>query len=114
MGYFLSIRKKRGTQEMGLFSRKFSVFAVALLASTSVHAIQFDGFFTVGAAIHDDDTNKNNPIANGRENIYIGSLGDRGITQDLTFETDTRFGLQISSEVSEKMSVVAQLLAPAR
>jgi len=77
-----------------------------MLASASVHAIQFDGFFTVGAAIHDDDTN----AASGSENRYIGSLGDRGITEDLTFETDTRFGLQISSDVSENMSVVAQLL----
>jgi hypothetical protein len=95
---------------MSPFLRKISMFSIAMLASASAHAIQFDGFFTVGAAIHDDDTNKNNPLANGRENVYIGSLGDRGITQDLTFETDTRFGLQISSEVSESMSVVAQLL----
>ena len=90
--------------------RKISTFGIAMLASASAHAIQFDGFFTVGAAIHDDDTNKNNPLANGAENRYIGSLGDRGITEDLTFETDTRFGLQISSDVSENMSVVAQLL----
>ena len=96
---------------MSPFLRKFSIFSIAMLASASVQAIQFDGFFTVGAAIHDDDTNKDNPLADGRENVYIGSLGDRGITQDLTFETDTRFGLQISSEVSENMSVVAQLLA---
>ena len=90
--------------------RKISTFGIAMLASASAHAIQFDGFFTVGAAIHDDDTNKDNPLANGAENRYIGSLGDRGITEDLTFETDTRFGLQISSEVSENMKVVAQLL----
>jgi hypothetical protein len=96
---------------MSPFLRKFSAFSIAMLTSASVQAIQFDGFFTVGAAIHDDDTNKDNPLADGRENVYISSLGDRGITQDLTFETDTRFGLQISSEVSEKMSVVAQLLA---
>jgi hypothetical protein len=86
--------------------RKISTFGIAMLASASAHAIQFDGFFTVGAAIHDDDTNS----ASGSENRYIGSLGDRGITEDLTFETDTRFGLQISSEVSESMKVVAQLL----
>jgi hypothetical protein len=91
---------------MSPFLRKFSTFGVAMLASASAHAIQFDGFFTVGAAIHDDDTNS----ATGSENRYIGSLGDRGITEDLTFETDTRFGLQISSDVSENMSVVAQLL----
>jgi hypothetical protein len=92
------------------FLRKISTFGIAMLASASAQAIQFDGFFTVGAAIHDDDTNKDNPAAGGFENRYIGSLGDRGITTDLTFETDTRFGLQISSEVSDKMSVVAQLL----
>jgi hypothetical protein len=92
---------------MNPFLRKFSTFGVAMLASASAHAIQFDGFFTVGAAIHDDDTNAGNPAG---ENVYISSLGDRGITEDLTFETDTRFGLQISSDVSENMSVVAQLL----
>ena len=94
---------------MSSFLRKFSTLSIAMLTSASAHAIQFDGFFTVGASIHDDDTNKDNPMAVG-ENIYIGSLGDRGITEDLTFETDTRFGLQISSDVSENMSVVAQLL----
>ena len=92
---------------MSPFLRKISTFSIAMLASASAHAIQFDGFFTVGASIHDDDTNKGNPAG---ENIYISSLGDRGITEDLTFETDTRFGLQISSDVSENMSVVAQLL----
>jgi len=95
---------------MSPFLRKISTFSIAMLASASAHAIQFDGFFTVGAAIHNDDTNKDNPLAEGAENVYIGSLGDRGITQDLTFETDTRFGLQISSDISENMSVVAQLL----
>ena len=111
MGYLLVNTKIiRGFEEMSPFLRKFATFGVAMLASASVHAIQFDGFFTVGAAIHDDDTNKNNPLAQGHENVYIGSLGDRGITEDLTFETDTRFGLQISSEVSENMKVVAQLL----
>ena len=84
--------------------KQFNLVATAVisvLASSSVQAIQFDGFMTAGGAIHDDSDNKN---------IYIGSLGDRGITNDLTFETDTRFGLQISSDVTEDMSVVAQLL----
>ncbi len=73
---------------------------LSVLVSTSAQAIQFDGFMTAGAAIHDDEN----------KNTYIGSLGDRGITEDLTFETDSRFGLQISSDVAENMSVVAQLL----
>lgn len=84
--------------------KQFNLVATAvlsILASGSAQAIQFDGFMTAGASIHDDDKNKN---------TYIGSLGDRGITNDLTFETDTRFGLQISSDVSENMSVVAQIL----
>ena len=88
-----------------MMQKKFSKVAVAVIAALSssvAQAIQFDGFMTAGASIHDDNNNKN---------IYIGSLGDRGITDNLTFETDTRFGLQISSDVAEDMSVVAQLLA---
>jgi len=84
--------------------KQFNRLAIAIIsafAATSAQAIQFDGFMTVGASIHDDSTHKN---------TYIGGLGDRGITNDPTFETDTRFGLQISSDVSENMSVVAQLL----
>lgn len=72
----------------------------AILFAAPAHAIQFDGFFTVGAATHDD---KN-------DNRYIGSLGDRGITNNVTFETDTRFGLQISSDIADNASVVAQIL----
>lgn len=80
---------------------RLAIAVLSALAVNSAQAIQFDGFMTAGAAIHDDSKNKN---------TYIGSLGDRGITNDLTFETDTRFGLQISSDVSEDMSVVAQIL----
>ena len=77
---------------------------LSVLASTSAQAIQFDGFMTAGASliVSIDVADKGN--------IYIGGLGDRGITEDLTFERDTRFGLQISSDVSENMSVVAQIL----
>ncbi|MCK4833973.1 MAG: hypothetical protein KAT12_04315 [Gammaproteobacteria bacterium] len=81
-----------------------SAAIVAVLASTPAQAIQFDGFMTAGASqiVSIDDADKGN--------IYIGGLGDRGITEDLTFERDTRFGLQISSDVTEDMSVVAQIL----
>ncbi len=87
--------------------KQYNLVATAILsvlASSSAQAIQFDGFMTAGAAmlVDIDDADKGN--------VYIGSLGDRGITDDLTFETDTRFGLQISSDVSEDMSVVAQIL----
>ena len=81
-----------------------SAAIVSVLASTPAQAIQFDGFMTAGAAkiVTIDDADKGN--------IYIGSLGDRGITEDLTFEKDTRFGLQVSSDITDNMSVVAQLL----
>jgi len=87
--------------------KQFNLLATAVLsvlASTSAQAIQFDGFMTAGAAkiVSMDDADSGN--------IYIGGLGDRGIIEDLSFEKDTRFGLQISSDVSENMSVVAQLL----
>lgn len=72
----------------------------AVLTASPASAIQFDGFLTSGVAWHDD---KN-------DNRYIGSLGDRGIKNDASFETDTRFGLQISSDIAEDMSVVAQIL----
>lgn len=77
---------------------------LSVLASTSAQAIQFDGFMTAGAAkiVSIDDADKGN--------IYIGGLGDRGISEDLSFEKDSRFGLQISSEVAGNMSVVAQIL----
>jgi len=75
------------------------IFALSMVVAP-VGAVQFDGFLTAGGAIH-DDKNKNR---------YIGSLGDRGITDDFSFETDSRFGLQISSDVSKDMGVVAQIL----
>lgn len=81
-----------------------SAAIVSVLASTPAQAIQFDGFMTAGAAkiVSIDDADKGN--------IYIGGLGDRGITEDLTFEKDTRFGLQVSSDITDNMSVVAQVL----
>lgn len=81
-----------------------SAAIVSVLASTPAQAIQFDGFMTAGASkiVTIDDKDKGN--------IYLGGLGDRGITEDLTFEKDTRFGLQISSDITENMSVVAQVL----
>ncbi|MDH5712040.1 MAG: hypothetical protein OEZ15_10320, partial [Gammaproteobacteria bacterium] len=83
--------------------KKISILVGAIaaaLTAPSALAVQFDGFLTAGVAWH-DDKNKNR---------YIGSLGDRGVQNDASFETDTRFGLQISSDVAENMSVVSQVL----
>ena len=99
--------KKRSNITASITANLIKAAVVSVLASTSVQAVQFDGFMTVGAAkivdIEDAD----------RGNIYIGGLGDRGISEDLSFERDSRFGLQISSDVAENMSVVAQILGRA-
>jgi len=87
--------------------KQFTLLASAVisaLATNAAQAIQFDGFMTAGAA-KIVDINKAD-----KGNVYIGGLGDRGITEDLSFEKDTRFGLQISSDITEDMSAVAQLL----
>ena len=83
--------------------KKLTVLACAIattMAASSASALQFDGFLTTGASWHDDEN----------KNRYIGSLGDRGVQNDASFETDTRFGLQISSDIAEDMSVVSQIL----
>jgi hypothetical protein len=90
--------------------KQFNLLATAIMATlvtTSAQAIQFDGFMTAGATKMVDIDKKD------KGNVYIGGLGDRGITDDVTFERDTRFGLQVSSDITEKMSVVSQLLARA-
>jgi len=69
----------------------------ALLASSSAHAIQFDGFLTAGYTQLDGEDQNLTPY--------------QGITSDARFDVDSRFGLQISSDVSENMKVVAQILA---
>ena len=87
--------------------KQFNLLATAVMAalvSTSAQAIQFDGFMTAGATKIVDIDKKD------KGNTYIGGLGDRGITDDVTFERDTRFGLQISSDITENMSVVSQVL----
>ncbi|MCW9012931.1 MAG: hypothetical protein OQL06_04040 [Gammaproteobacteria bacterium] len=66
-----------------------------MLAGNSAHAIEFDGFLTAGFSIHDQD------------NVtYLD-----GITDDVSFDNDSKFGLQVTADVSENMQVVSQILA---
>lgn len=81
-------------------SHKLKILAgvIATCLSTSAQAIQFDGFLTAGGTFMDDKGNLN--------------LTDyQGITDDIRFDSDSRFGLQISADISKEMSVVGQLLA---
>ncbi len=71
----------------------------AILGSTLFsgqgQAIEFDGFLTAGLAVHDQDNA-----------TYLD-----GITKDISFDNDSKFGLQITSDISGDMKAVAQLLA---
>jgi hypothetical protein len=66
-------------------------------------AIELDGFTTAGFAIHDQNT----PGSSAR-NPYLD-----GITNNLTFENDSKFGFQMTADVSKDMKIVAQFLASA-
>ena len=82
-------------------SQKIKILAgviAACLANSPVQAVQFDGFLTAGGTFMDDK---------GK----IDLTDYQGITDDIRFENDSRFGLQISSEISKDMEVVGQLLA---
>lgn len=72
-----------------------SAMAASVLFTTQGQAIEFDGFLTAGLAVQDQD------------NVtYLD-----GITNDISFDNDSKFGLQVTSEISSDMKAIAQLLA---
>lgn len=75
----------------------------AVVASGTAAAVEFDGFLTAGFAVHDQDEQ-----ASQSPTKYLDS-----ITDDLSFDNDSKFGLQITADVAEDMQVVAQILAAA-
>ena len=81
----------------------------AVLASP-VQAIEFDGFLTAGFAIHDmadfDSDPSTNPKTEDIPATYLNSIED-----DVSFDNDSKFGLQITADVFENMQAVAQVLA---
>lgn len=85
--------------------RKFFIYST--LVGTSmlvqpVQAIEFDGFLTAGFAVHDQEQ------TNGKKLTYLDE-----VTNDVTFLQDSKFGLQITADVTTDMKVVAQILASA-
>lgn len=76
----------------------------ALLASGQVGAVEFDGFLTAGMAVHDQKA-----TYPGGADADISYLD--GITKNVSFDNDSKFGLQVNAEVSENMQAVAQILA---
>lgn len=73
------------------------VACVAALVSASLHAapqVKINGFLSAGAAV------------SGSEVPYEGN-----VTEDLSFGADTVYGIQVTADLSEKMSATGQLLA---
>ena len=69
--------------------------AAALGFSQQVNAVNFDGFLTAGFAMHDQE-----------DATYLDT-----ITDDIRFDNDSKFGLQVTADVAENMQAVAQILA---
>ncbi len=78
---------------------KRAIVPVALAAaigfSQQANALEWDGFFTAGFSLHDQE-----------DAIYLDT-----ITDDVRFDNDSKFGLQVTADVAENMQVVAQILA---
>ena len=66
----------------------------ALGLSQQVHAVELDGFLSAGFATHDLE-----------DATYLDTISD-----DIRFDNDSKFGLQISADVAENMQAVAQIL----
>ncbi|MCW8934189.1 MAG: hypothetical protein OQK98_05645 [Gammaproteobacteria bacterium] len=69
--------------------------AAALSFSHQASALEWDGFLTAGFSVHDQE-----------DATYLDA-----ITEDIRFENDSKFGLQVTADVSENMQVVSQILA---
>ncbi len=69
--------------------------AAAFAFTTPVNAVEFDGFLTAGFATHDFE-----------DSTYLDT-----ITDDVRFDNDSKFGLQITAGVASNMQAVAQVLA---
>lgn len=72
-----------------------AAIAAALVFTQSVKAVEFDGFLTAGFSIHDQE-----------DSTYLST-----VTDDVRFDNDSKFGLQITADVAENMQAVAQVLA---
>jgi len=67
----------------------------ALAMTQQVCAIEFDGFLSAGFALHDQ-----------KDSTYLNT-----ITDEVRFDNDSKFGLQITADVAQNMQAVAQVLA---
>lgn len=80
----------------------YSALLGTSMMSYQANAIEFDGFLTAGFSVH------NQSQTNGAKVTYLDE-----VTDDVTFLQDSKFGLQVTADVSENMQAVAQILASA-
>ncbi len=96
-------------------SKRVSISAIAasVLFTAQSQAIEFDGFLTAGLAVHDQDSVLVPDPADPTNNPPVEAAGVYldGITQDISFDNDSKFGIQVTADASPDMQVVAQLLA---
>ena len=87
-------------------NKNYIHFAVlgALFVAGQASAVEFDGFLTAGMAIHDQSAKF--PDGSDADITYLD-----GVTKNLSFDNDSKFGLQVNAEVAENMQAVAQILA---
>lgn len=67
----------------------------ALALAQQASAIEFDGFLSAGFAKHDQE-----------DAVYLNTISD-----EIRFDNDSKFGLQITADVAQNMQAVAQVLA---
>ncbi len=84
-----------------------SALCGAVLASGPGFAVEFDGFLTAGFAVH--NMAEFDSDANGTPDTPATYL--TSIEEDVSFDNDSKFGLQITADVFEDMQAVAQVLA---
>lgn len=72
-----------------------AAIAAALVFTQQVSAVEFDGFLTAGFSTHDQE-----------DSTYLST-----VTDDIRFDNDSKFGLQITADVADNMQAVAQVLA---
>ncbi|NQD38390.1 hypothetical protein HPT27_15285 [Permianibacter sp. IMCC34836] len=85
--------------------KKCLLLAGAALLSLGALAddVQVSGFINVGGGMLDDEDVNNDGIL---DNSYAGYT-----SEDMTFDSDSTFGLQVSKQVSDKLTATGQMVA---
>ena len=83
----------------------------AILTSGQGNAVEFDGFLTAGFAVHDMPEMMYDSNSDGIPDTQTPATYLNSIEEDVSFDNDSKFGLQITADVFEDMQAVAQVLA---